>query len=72
MLIKASVITTGAFIFTFAKFTSCIMKNEHNFKGDRVMKKYIGMAMLVIAGLIAHAQPEFLNISITELIRLFA
>lgn len=36
------------------------------------MKKYIGMAMLVIAGLIAHAQPEFLNISIIELIRLFA
>lgn len=36
------------------------------------MKKYIGMAMLVIAGLIAHAQPEFLNIPITELIRLFA
>lgn len=36
------------------------------------MKKYIGMAMLVIAGLIAHAQPEILNISIVEIIRMFA
>ena len=36
------------------------------------MKKYIGMAMLVIAGLIAHAQPEFLNTTIAEFIRMFA
>ena len=48
------------------------MKNEHIFKGDRVMKKYIGMALLLIAGIIAHVQPEIVNISIVEIIQLFA
>ena len=36
------------------------------------MKKYIGMALLLIAGIIAHVQPEFLNTTIVEALRMFA
>ena len=36
------------------------------------MKKYIGMALLLIAGIIAHVQPEIVNIAIVEIIQLFA
>lgn len=36
------------------------------------MKKYIGMALLLIAGIIAHVQPEIVNVSIVEIIQLFA